>query len=587
MDLNGLLRLMRRRWRTVVVFAVIGSLCLVVAGTALEKESSPATQFFVAKRVFSGTGSNLNLARDEALGALPVVAERVGSRTGADPAISVAEKVVVEAQPDVRLLFVAAGDADPAKAVTLADTYADELLSFLREVELLGKQKIREEQQIEVEALHREYERNRSREMELPLSEEASDLAQRQEELSQEITDAEQALSSIDFEPAASEGLFAIGPTRAEPAPKKEFDLLVKGRGAEQASIMTTLGSQSAVDGAISGGKGLGIRERLLLGGIFGALLGALAVVALARLDPRLRSKTTTEWAFELPVLAEVPHLSRSERREPVLFVADQPRSREAEAYRGLRLGLDVAAMDSRTPAANLDFSESLTTMTTDPSGSLMADGGGVEPAGNRQVFKASVVLVTSASPGEGKTSTVANLAAAYAERGDRVLVINGDHRHPRVHRMFGLPLEPDVVHSTGIEGVALVADVSGPTRHGNASDIVCRQRQLIGSHSGDFDVILIDAAPVLATNDTTELLEVADTVLLVARAGRSTPEQAHLATELLGRRHTHMAGVVLVGVREQVRARPGDFDDYETAAGSDVMGIEHAGIPQPATVDG
>ena len=68
--------------------------------------------------------------------------------------------------------------------------------------------------------------------------------------------------------------------------------------------------------------------------------------------------------------------------------------------------------------------------------------------------------MVTSASPGEGKTTTSANLAAVFGEAGSSVLVLNCDFRRPSIHEMFGVPDEPRRVQETAVPGVKVVTNV-------------------------------------------------------------------------------------------------------------------------------
>jgi Mrp family chromosome partitioning ATPase len=153
--------------------------------------------------------------------------------------------------------------------------------------------------------------------------------------------------------------------------------------------------------------------------------------------------------------------------------------------------------------------------------------------------------MVTSASPGEGKTTTTANLAAVFAEAGSSVLVVNCDFRRPTIHRYFGVEDEPRRVHETSVPGVKIVTNVlSDPAS--NPSQVVAAQRQVVAAARGRFDVILLDTAPLLAANDAVELVSSADMILLVARAGTTKSDNAEQCIELLTRLDVPLAGVVL-----------------------------------------
>lgn len=539
--------------------ALIGLLIGVASGRVIytSKPTGP-NQFFVAKHIFSGTSNNVHLARDEALGTVHVITDRVAERLHLDPKVSVSSKVVVEARPDVNLLYVAAGDDDEQRAVLLADTYAEELVRFLNETEKQQRQADVAEADEQLQNLRDEYERNQLTRSMFPGADNIDDLEARQLELSSEITDAENERSSTATEPVVSDGLFTLGATAAAPAAKKDFDALVAAAPNDRSSVASTTGP-SEVDATLTKSRYIGLPLRSVAGMLAGLAGGLVVVLALARLDPRIRTKRDAEEAFALPVIGEVPRLDRTQRRLTTIFVNERARSRSAEAYRTLRLSLDLAAMNAR-PASTVDdllleVARGHIDRELRPAGGLRSDDG----TGPRA--DGLVVLVTSASPAEGKTTTVANLAAAYAERGARVLVVNCDFRRPRIHRFLGADLEPNVVRETGIERVDLIADVAHEAKGAGTGDIASRQRELIREARADYDVVLLDTAPILATNDVAEVLAEADLVVLVARGGRTNPESAFLATELLERRKAPVAGVVLVGVVELPPARDDDFE--------------------------
>lgn len=136
---------------------------------------------------------------------------------------------------------------------------------------------------------------------------------------------------------------------------------------------------------------------RTLLGAGLGAFLG-LGIAALAeRFDARLRDRRRSEEIFGAPVVSELPSLTRKQRAERLIVGPDQHHM-AAEAYRSLRTSV-----------------------------TFMAAGGQPQTEGDH----VGVVLVTSPGPGEGKTTTAVNLAAAFAETGRNVLLVNSDFRRP------------------------------------------------------------------------------------------------------------------------------------------------------------
>jgi capsular exopolysaccharide synthesis family protein len=262
-------------------------------------------------------------------------------------------------------------------------------------------------------------------------------------------------------------------------------------------------------------------KVRAILLGALGLLIGAGAAFALDRLDSRIRSKSEAEEAFGVPVVAEVPPIPKSSQGQ--LLARSQPSSSFVEAYRGLRTYVALWAPET-----------------------------GVED-GHR------VLVVTSPAAGDGKTTTVAHLAAMLAEIGRSVVVISGDLRRPQIHHYFdrqavpglvdvlaatpGAPAFDDLDLTTPVRGVRLVT--SGPPVD-NPAPLLEFAGELVRSARGLADFVLVDSPPLLVANDAAELARHADGVLLVARAGRTLIEAAERSTELLQRLEIPVVGVVL-----------------------------------------
>jgi Mrp family chromosome partitioning ATPase len=271
--------------------------------------------------------------------------------------------------------------------------------------------------------------------------------------------------------------------------------------------------------------------------GLLGALLGFLAGIGLAllleRLDHRIRSRDEAEAAFGIPVLAEVPIVKDEEKTHEIASFAS-PMSRSAEAFRAVRSSLlfqRASLLDSQQPQP--------------PRASVPvfgSDGGGfIDPS----TYDPFVIMVTSAAPREGKTTTTANLAAVFAEAGSSVLVVNCDFRRPTIHKYFGVEDEPRRVHDTMIPAVKLVTNVlSDP--NSNPAQVLAAQRSVVAAAHGRFDVILLDTAPLLSANDAVELVGSADIVLIAARGGATTSDDAAHATDVLSRLDAPLGGVVL-----------------------------------------
>jgi capsular exopolysaccharide synthesis family protein len=273
---------------------------------------------------------------------------------------------------------------------------------------------------------------------------------------------------------------------------------------------------------------------RTLIALILGLGLGLAAVLVAERFDPRIHTREAAAEAFGLPVVAEIPRGSaeRGKGPRPIAFI-DAPMSAVAEAYRTLRASILL------TPVKQLGLGSSTSERSEEPQ----------------------VILVTSPAPGEGKTTTVANLAASFAETGRSVLVLSCDFRRPEIHRYFGADQNPglsgvlnhtldlrQVITSTTVPGVSIAADGGGLKRLG---DLAAEGHELIATSRRYADIVLVDTAPVLATNDASELIHAVDSVVVVCRNGATTTDSARRARVLLERLGTAVVGVALVGVAE------------------------------------
>jgi capsular exopolysaccharide synthesis family protein len=284
---------------------------------------------------------------------------------------------------------------------------------------------------------------------------------------------------------------------------------------------------------------------RFIALGFLAAVLGALLAFGIDYLDTRIRSRGDAEDAFGLPVIAELPQRSRRQTEEQPVPVVSDPSGSTAEAFRTLRLSVLFAPRWRLTGTSPTHVDGSRVSL-----GSVAAIERQTEP---------QALLVTSSATGDGKSTTVANLAASFAESGQRVLVVDADFRRSAVGGLLGVEPGPglrdlDAPDRSGLQELVVDTEVPGVAllRSGGSGRAPVWFLDAAGelvSHCRSFaDVVIFDTGPVTMANETSALIPAVDAVLLVNRAGRLTRAQAGSTIEQLSRISASMAGVVMVG---------------------------------------
>src|SRR5262249_52526692 len=165
---------------------------------------------------------------------------------------------------------------------------------------------------------------------------------------------------------------------------------------------------------------------------------------------------------------------------------------------------------------------------------------------------------MTSPLPREGKTTTCVNTAVVFAQKGQRVLLVDGDLRRADVHKCLRLvpngglsaalcgedPSNLYVRHSE-LPGLTVLTAGSRPPKPPDLLDSP-RMRELISRWRQEFDHIIIDAPPVIGLSDAVILSTMADTVVLVLRAHQSRRQDLFQAQEILASVDANVAGAIL-----------------------------------------
>jgi capsular exopolysaccharide synthesis family protein len=277
-----------------------------------------------------------------------------------------------------------------------------------------------------------------------------------------------------------------------------------------------TVNNISVVDRAEGAGQFKPDLGRNLMMGLFaGLVLGVLLALVFEFLDDTLKSVDDVEKLLGLAVLGVIPKL-----KAPLtpLQALDDPRSAFAESYRSVRTALQFST-DTGVPRC---------------------------------------LLVTSATPAEGKTTTALTLAKNFAQLGKRVLIIDADLRNPSLHRVLGV--ENGTGLSNYLAGGAKATEVirSTDTPHlmfmptgplpPNPAELLMGPRLLsLLSIAGEkFDQVIIDGPPVMGLADAPILANAATGTLLIVEAGQTRVAVARDAVKRLVAARAHVVGTLL-----------------------------------------
>jgi Mrp family chromosome partitioning ATPase/capsular polysaccharide biosynthesis protein len=423
--------------------------------------------------------------------------------------------VAVNADPEVGTITITATDPDGDRAAKVANVFADETVAFLVRSSERSNQAALNGVDDQVDTVLKTLANvNREAAAASTGSTQASNLSAQQQALQNSLVNLYERRTQLQISGSATSPLNIL----------------------EKAEAFPQLTGAPSIQAPQTG------RPRLLLGLLAGLVLGGAGALLIERLDTRLHGRESAETAFGLPVVAEIPQLSRSLRKSGSVVSVSAPSSAAAEAYRGLRAALLL--MPSRDLRDGTHRTERV--------------GGG------------SVVLVTAPTARSGKSTTAANLAACLAESGRRVLVVDADLRNPAVAELLGVGPGPGltdlalmgdagrldkIVRESSIAPVGVVTAgqqiTIGGVLEGSVGPILASARELA-------DVVIVDAAPLLAGSDALDLMPHVDTLIMVGRVRRTTRDQAERARELLGRIGVPVLGVALVGTRNGTVAPSG-----------------------------
>ena len=325
---------------------------------------------------------------------------------------------------------------------------------------------------------------------------------------------------------------------------------------------------EHAIDASLVAQTGRG--NRGLIAAVIGLLLGVVIALVAETLDTSIGAIEDVESLLDLPVIGIVPPIDFDDIKSIVRGTSPQmldhpdidhllslvthydPRSPVSEAYRALRTNIEKA----------------------------------------RAATDGQVIIVTSSVLEEGKTTTTANLALAFAQMGRKTLLLAADLRRPDVHRIFGLQKEPgladvltgsmpwesatrslsdvllgelsmDIVMLTpGMDNLHVLPSGANPL---NPAELLTSKAttELLAELRNAFDIIVIDTPPIIPVTDAAVVAEHADGVILVYEVGK-------VGRDVLKRAKTHLDnvdadiwGIVMNDVKAEAETTLRDTDYY------------------------
>jgi Mrp family chromosome partitioning ATPase len=379
--------------------------------------------------------------------------------------------------------------------------------------------------------------------------------------------------------------------------------------GVSSATVNTGFVIEQAAGVAIRVGKPkpakqMGRKVRGLIGLAAGLVLGAAIVLLREVMNNRLRNPTRARVNFGFPIVVEVPVASGAGAEGVGLEVADDPNSLGAEAFRMLRMSVlfeqlapQGAPSDRFGSSSGNGSGPALSSLFPGPSstGPQGPQAPALSPHPSRNQRK--IVLVVSAGSEPSRPRVAANLAAVYAEGGERVIIISTEDlesdRPGGGEDKLTAEIRPEDIQErlepSRLENVSRLQ--LHPFVH-NSARLVTRAPLVFEAASQVCDVIIVETPPLLAFHHAEALAQAVDVVLVVGEIHSTTNEEAKRSGDLLRRIAAPVLGVVLTNVRLHRRdarhlatRRPRGPEDRPAAVEVDHPPVETESPPATTTV--
>jgi len=316
------------------------------------------------------------------------------------------------------------------------------------------------------------------------------------------------------------------------------------------------------------------------VGTVLGMILGLVFAFIMETMDTSIGTIEDVEAYLEVPVVGIIPFIAPEDIRDILLKKSHIEQSDEI-------LGRNARLVTHFAPKSTL--AESYRALRTNIQFSCLER-------------EAKLLIFTSSSPGEGKSSTTMNLAMVMAQAGSKVLLVDADLRKPMVNKVFGLDREPglsdvilgnyefddvirtvtdimmgkmgmeDIMTTPGIDNLSIITSGTVPP---NPSELLNSPRMpaLLAQLKEKFDIVLIDTTPILPATDAAILGSKADGVVIVYQVGKIARGSLKRAKVQMDNVKAKVIGIVLNGLKPEVSL---DYQDYRYESYY-AYGAEHA----------
>src|SRR2546425_53751 len=332
-----------------------------------------------------------------------------------------------------------------------------------------------------------------------------------------EVPAVELSLARLQRDAKVNDDLLTLLKTRHQEA------LIKESEGVEEVSIVRPATDPTAPTGTEA-------VNTVLVGALLGLMLGLVLAFVQETLDTSIGTIEDVESYLEVPVLGIIPHIDPRETMQRL--IERRPGLAQVEPDALQSHALLITHFDPKSPVA-----EAYRTLRTNIQFERMERGG-------------KVLVVTSPTLQEGKTTTIVNLALTMAQNGQKTLLVGGNMRRPSIHRFFGIEREPglsdilvgnaqwrdcvrgvadilmgrfemeDVMSAPGLDNLHIIE--AGPIP-ANPSELLSTSAmtEFLHAVAAEYDVVLIDTPPILPVTDSAIVAGKADGVLLVYQAGK------------------------------------------------------------------